>query len=286
MNLNLNNITFVIVTYRSEEVIYKCINSLPKKSKIIIIENSKSIKLKKKLKKKYGKITVILNNNTGMGAGNNIGIKKSKTPFVFILNPDVEFKKNTFKNLIKSVKEIKDFSILSPLNSNLNFPNYSQEKINYINKNILQVNEVDGFSMLINKKNISEKNFFDENFFLYLENNDVCKRLVKKNQKIYIIKNSLIKHHGASSTISKLSTKKEYLRNWHWMWSKFYYNKKHYGYFLAFFKILPNLMSSFLKLLFFSFFDIKKKTIYKMRFSGIINSILLKKSWLRIEDIS
>mgnify|MGYP007000129186 len=42
--LNLKNITFVIVSYKSENVIYKCINSLPKKSKIIVVENSENHK--------------------------------------------------------------------------------------------------------------------------------------------------------------------------------------------------------------------------------------------------
>ena len=77
MNLNLKNITFIIVSYKSDKVIEHCINSLPKKSKIIVIENSKNLNLKKKLKKK-NKIKIIINNNVGMGAANNIGIKKSK----------------------------------------------------------------------------------------------------------------------------------------------------------------------------------------------------------------
>jgi len=286
MNLNLKNITFIIVSYKSDKVIEDCINSLPKKSKIIVIENSKNLKLKKKLKKK-NKIKIILNNNVGMGAANNIGIKKSKTQFVYILNPDVKFKRNTFKNLVKSVKQIDDFAILSPRNSNLKYPNYKIEDANHISNNILNVQYVDGFSMLINKKKFKKKKYFDENFFLYLENNDLCKRVKSNGDFIYIIKNSSIKHLGASSANSEFSEKIEYLRNWHWMWSKFFYNKKYYGFFIALIKIAPNLFSSIIKLLFFSFFINKqKKMIYKMRFLGIINSIFCKKSWLRIENIN
>ena len=69
--------------------------------------------LKRELERKYDNIEVLLNSNNGMGASNNIGIKKANTNFVFILNPDVIFKNNTFDELILAIKDIKDFSIIS-----------------------------------------------------------------------------------------------------------------------------------------------------------------------------
>ena len=285
MILNLKNITFIIVSYKSDGVIEACIKSLPKNSKIIIIENSKNFKIRDKFKNNR-KIKVILNNNIGMGAANNIGLKKSKTQFAYILNPDVRFNKSTFKNLINAVNQIDDFAIISPKNSNLKYPNYKISEGNHINKNILNVEYLDGFSMLINKKKFKNK-YFDENFFLYLENNDLCKRIKSLGENIYIIKNSSVKHLGASSANSKFSQKIEYLRNWHWMWSKYFYNKKHYGFLVALFRVTPNLLSSIFKYLFFSFFiNEEKKMIYKMRYLGIINSIFSRKSWMRIENIT
>ena len=287
MILNLKNITFVIVSYKSENVIFKCINSLPKKSKIIVVENSENHKLKKQLLSKYDNIKVIINKNIGMGAGNNIGIKKSNTQYVFILNPDTRFKKDTFKKLIDAAKSINDFGIISPLNSNLNYPNYDKNNSKIYNKNILNVECVDGFSMLINKKKIKNQEYFDKNFFLYLENVDLCKRVRKSGEKIFVIKNSLINHLGGSSTNKILHDKIEYLRNWHWMWSKFYYSRKHYGYLIAIFNISSNLISSIFKILFYLFiFNEKKGKIYKMRFLGILNGLLCKKSWLRLKNIN
>ena len=77
MDLNLKNITFIIVCFRSENVIYNCLNSLPKNSNKLIIENSRDINLKKDLETKYDNIEVILNDNLGMGTSNNIGILRS-----------------------------------------------------------------------------------------------------------------------------------------------------------------------------------------------------------------
>jgi len=75
MDLNINNVTFIIVCFKSDKIIHKCLNSLPLNSKKIIIENSNNIDLKKDLENKYDNIVVVLNENTGMGASNNLGIK-------------------------------------------------------------------------------------------------------------------------------------------------------------------------------------------------------------------
>jgi len=53
MKFNLQNMTFVITTYKSEDTIYNCLNSLPKEVNKNIHENSNSNELKIELEKKY-----------------------------------------------------------------------------------------------------------------------------------------------------------------------------------------------------------------------------------------
>ena len=284
MELNLNNITFIIVSFKSEKIIDDCLKSLPKNSKIIVIENSNNYNLKKSLELKYDNIEVLISENNGMGASNNLGILKSETKFAYVLNPDVKFKKDTFENLIAAAIKITDFAILTPINSDIKFPNFKILKQNKnINDSIISVDSIDGFSMLINKEKFINQKFFDENIFLYLENDDLCKRVKKNGQKIFVIKNSIIDHKGSSSSSIKNDPEFEYLRNWHWMWSKYYYNKKHYGIFIALIKIFFNLVSAIFKYVFYSLtLNNYKKNIFKMRISGIINSILGNKSKYRI----
>ena len=183
MKLNVNNITFIIVCFKSQNVIFSCLNSLPKNSKKIVIENSNNIKLKEQIELKYDNIEVLMNDNLGMGASNNVGILRSNTEFVYILNPDTKFYENTFDKLIEAANKINDFAIISPLCDNGKFPNYKVKKKYPDNGQILEVDSIDGFSMLINKKKFN--NFFDENIFLYLENDDICLR-AKKIKKKYI----------------------------------------------------------------------------------------------------
>ena len=283
MKLEINNVTFIIVCFKSENVIYSCLNSLPKNSKKIVIENSKNIKLKKEIELKYDNIEVVINDNLGMGASNNIGILRSDTEFVYILNPDTKFHEKTFENLVQATNTIEDFAIISPLCSDDRFPNYKIfKKKNFINNDIIEVDVVDGFSMLLNKKKFN-KFFFDENIFLYLENDDICLRAKKDNQKIYIVKNALIDHMGASSSNIKDINKFEYLRNWHWMWSKFYFNKKHSGFLISTIKIFPSFISATIKyIIYLILFKNHKKNIYKMRLLGIISAFIGKKSFYRI----
>ena len=281
MNLNIEDITFVIVTHKSENIIETCINSLPQQSKKIIIENSKNINLESFLKLKYDNIEVILSENIGMGGSNNIGIKRCTTKYAFILNPDVKFRSDTIKNLINTLQMVDDFAIVSPVNNDLNFPNYKLfiKKEKNIQNNIISVDTLDGFSMLINIEKFPNKLFFDEDFFLYLENDDLCLRAKKLGEKIYIVKDSIIEHLGGISNNEKM----ELLRNWHWMWSKFHFNKKHHGYLNALSKIFLNLLGAILNYFYFLLiFNSYKRKIYAMRISGIFNSIIGKKSWFRI----
>ncbi len=283
MNLNLENITFVIVTFKSEKIINDCLETLPKESKIIVIENSKNINLKKDLEAKYDNIEVIISNNNGMGSSNNIGLKACKTKFAYVINPDVKFKKNTLSNIFESAKLIKDFTILSPFNGNEKFPNYLiKNSYKNINEDIIDVDQIDGFSMLINLEKFQDNLYFDENIFLYLENDDLCLRIKKKNENIYLIRNSIIEHLGSSSSDNLLSKELEYCRNWHWMWSKYYYNKKHYGHSVALTSISLNFFSGIFKyLIYLLIFNDYKKKIYKMRIFGIINAVLNRPSWYR-----
>jgi len=284
MDINIENTTFIIVTYKSEKIVHSCLDSLPENSNKIVIENSQNLQLKKNLESTYKNLKVIINENSGFGASNNLGIKECNTQFAYILNPDVIFKKDTFDNLCKSCLDISDFSIVSPIHSDKKYPNYKiKKKYNFISENIIEVDDLDGFSMLVNKNNFDESDYFDENFFLYLENNDLCLRVKKNNRKIYVIRNSIIEHKGGASSDPDFS-QIEYLKNWHWMWSKFYYHNKHDSYLYAFMKIFKNLISAFIKTIFYTILkNNKKKDFYKARLSGCINGLLLKKSWYRID---
>ncbi len=263
MEFTNNNLTFVIVTFNSRKVIYDCLNSLPKDFNKLIIENSSDEELKKELEQNYDKTEVVLSKNIGMGAGNNLGIIKSNTQYVYVLNPDVVLKNDTIININNSISKLDNFAILSPLSDNPLYPNYrtnSSEILKDDGKSISNVEEIDGYSMIINKDCFDDNFFFDEKFFMYLENVDLCLRAKKKGGKIYIVTNSKIRHLGAKAVDDKFNDEIELSRNWHWMWSRFYFNKKHRGNFVSLLLGLTSLLGNFIKYSVCLFTFNKKKT--------------------------
>ncbi len=280
MGISKKDLTIVIVTFQSENVIDDCINSIDNNFPIIVVENSSNSNFKKQIEKKFNNVKCILTNeNLGMGRGNNVGIKNSSSNYVLIINPDTILYKDTISELISTSNKI-DFSILSPLSDNKNYPNY--KGVNSEDGDLIDVDHVDGYSMLINKSKFNNQ-YFDEEIFMFLENNDLCKRMKIRKEKIFISKNAKIKHHGGKSVDFKKDLEIEVLRNWHWMWSKFYFKKKYRGFIYAFFSFLPSLLTTSLKSIFFLIINKNKSKIYFNRFSGLFNSILGKKSFKRPE---
>ena len=287
MSITRQNLSVIIVSYKSEYVIENCINSIDNEIEIIIIDNSDDDVLKKKIESKYKNVKYFLSKkNLGMGAANNLGIKKINRDFAFILNPDVTLESNSINEIFIASKEIDNFGIIAPLSNKDQYPNYILKKgYNFDPVKPFKVKSVDGYAMILNLKKlkkIDNFNFFDENFFLYLENEDLCKRLIEINEDIYVIPKSKIDHLGGKAVDPKYRNEIEYLRNWHWMWSKFYFNKKHYGYAIAVLKIFKNLISAKIKFFYYLItLNTFKRKIYQMRLLGLISSMIGKNSYYR-----
>ena len=272
------DITAVITSFKSENKILNCIKSLGKNFQIIVIENSNDKKLKDKLEKDYPNLKCILSGkNLGYAKGNNLGLTHVKTKYALIINPDAEVNSKSIDNFFLSAKENPDFAIIAPF-----IQETHKSDVSEIRKGVIKVKNVKGFAMFLNLNQFKEIGFFDENFFIYFEEIDLCKRLIKKNKKILLDTNIKINHVGGTSHDVSINFEMEKSRNWHWMWSSFYFHKKHYGYLFAIIKILPKFFSAMFKTIFYKFAsNSEKKDIYYCRFEGILNSILLRKSWYR-----
>ena len=273
--MELNDVSIVIVTFKSENKIFSCLDSIPQNHDIFIIENSNDINFKNKVERINNRITCILTGeNKGYSVANNIGLSKVKTKYALVLNPDTKLNKNAIKNFLRRAQEHPDFWLIGPGNDQKTYALSESQKIN-------EVNNLKGFAIFFNLKKFNHK-YFDENYFLYFEEIDLCKKVKKKGGKILIDKEIIIKHEGASSVKKDKELEFEKNRNWHWMWSTFYFHKKYKGFFKAIFIILPKLLSSLIKTIFYQLiFNRYQRDIYYCRLSGILNSILGKKSWYR-----
>ena len=268
-------INVVIVTFKSEDIISKCLKSIPDDINVIIVENSNNINFKKKLENNYKNVKCILTGeNKGYSVANNIGLSHVKSKYALVLNPDSILDKDAINNFLITANKINNFHLIGPSNDQM-------VNLDFKQNNVIEVDNLKGFAIFFNMSKFENK-FFDENFFLYFEEIDLCKNVREKKGKIYLDNNIIIKHEGGGSVNKSKKLELEKNRNWHWMWSTFYFHKKHKGYVLAFIIILPKLMTSIFKTFgYFLIFNKEKHSIYSCRLSGILNSIIGKKSWYR-----
>ena len=278
--MSIKDITIVIASFKSEKKIKDCLNSIDKQAKVLVIENSNNLSFKENLEKEFSNVECVLAGaNIGYGSANNIGLKKAKTKYALILNPDATLHSSALENFIKATEKIYDFAIMAPY--------IQEEKDKFDKKNDLknispvEVGNVKGFAMFLNISEFREVGFFDENFFFYFEEIDLCKRLINHGKKIYLIPEIKIDHGGGFSHDQSISVEMELSRNWHWMWSTFNYHKKYKGFFASFFIILPKMSSAIIKVLIYTLIFNKKKKIYYQRLSGLVNAIMGKSSWYR-----
>ena len=170
--MSIKDITIIIASFKSEKKIKNCLNSIDNQVKVLVIENSNDINIKENLEKKYTNVECFLaGSNIGYGSANNIGLKRVKTKYALILNPDATLQTSALENFIKATEKINDFAIMAP---------YIQVEKNKFDKNYLKntspvkVENVKGFAMFLNMSDFKDVGFFDESFFFYFEEIDLC----------------------------------------------------------------------------------------------------------------
>lgn len=214
-------LTVIIVAYNSEDFIEDCVRSLlenlPEKSEIIVIDNNSSDNTAKKLENFVPKIDLIKSTtNLGFAKANNLAAKKVQGNYLFFLNPDTQITGSIFNELLGFYERESDAGIVAPKliqpdgkvqESVKNLPTiwraikefiflmphaYSQ----FIPKDddFTEVESVYGAAMLIKRDLFNKVGGFDERFFLYYEDVDLCKRIRKLGKKIYYYPKVSIKH--------------------------------------------------------------------------------------------
>ena len=278
----MDNITVVIITYKSEKKVFDLINKIPKNIKIIVIENSENHKLKEKIKNEYKNAKVYVIENNGVSTSLNFAAKKIETKYFLQISPDIDFDFGDLKIYYELANEINNkFAAIGP-----RFVDVKEKSHKQIKKNIKhdKIDSIHGSCMFINKKCFDEIGGFDNNFFLYFEETEYCYRGKKKGYYSYQVNNSIVKSLGRSVE-TKNSEEDQNLSNiliWHFIWSKFYFNKKKYGKTLTIIKFIPLIIRIIFKILIYKFLRKKENlTKYKFRLDGLVKSILNKKSDLR-----
>ncbi|MFL2853849.1 MAG: glycosyltransferase [Candidatus Pelagibacter sp.] len=228
MSDSYREVTVVIVSHKSKKKVLNLIKKISSNFKTIIIENSYDKSIKNEFSNQHKNIKIIFSENNGYGSAINLARKNINTKYFFVLNPDIrKIEDKLIKVFYDSAIELKNnFGALGPRFENVSEKSHKQSNIN---EKYGQIESISGSAMFFCTEIFDKNEGFDENFFLYFEETDYCYRSNKNNYKIYQINSQRVYHDIGTSvetTSQEESNKLKNLYAWHFIWSKFYFEKR------------------------------------------------------------
>lgn len=231
----MDKLSVVVLNFNSGDFLTKCLKSLKSSEgnlnlDIWIVDNASTDNSISQAKKNFPEINYILNKeNVGFSKGNNLGLRKIKNEFVLILNPDTEISSNVLSCMIQFMKNCPKVgaatcrvdlpngkldwgshrSFPTPLASFLYYFLQDDSLYHLSYKDLITTHEIDAVSgsFLMTKKSVLDRvGLFDEDYFMYAEDIDLCYRIKKAGYKIMFIPDIKIIHYkGVASGIKSHS---------------------------------------------------------------------------------
>ena len=247
-------VSIILVNFNGEDVLFDCLSSMEKfipndRCEIILVDNNSQDNSINLIENGFPRIKLIrLSKNIGFGSGNNVGAREAKGDFLLLLNTDTIITSNFLPHLLELMAKCADVGVIG---TKLVFPDgrfqisfspeigisgevkskklhknaQDVEILHLIEQDFCDIKEVDivvGASFFIRADLFNSLGGFDENFFMYFEESDLCKRVRNKGYKIlYTPYQSLIhlRGHSVKKTSNRMSV--EYRK------SQIYYYYKH-----------------------------------------------------------
>ena len=230
-----NEITIIIVLYREDyNLLYKTLDKI-RDFKKIIIDNSNNEELKNEVEANFKIEKYILNKkNIGFSSGYNQGVKLCKTNFLLILNPDCIIDNESIIKLYEKLINNKDCFLTTSTSYNENneltytgglLPENGEKDHPIKLEGDICIENTLGACMLLKKKDFIEIGLFNEIFFIFFSDDNLCREIKRKNKHIIQVFDSKCVHtHGVSKV--KNIFEKIYLREHYYLLDKFHYFHK------------------------------------------------------------
>ncbi len=266
------DISIIIINWNTRDLLLSCLSSIYENIsvtigyEVIVVDNGSTDGSVDAVKKAYPQVIVIENRkNLGFAAANNIALKKITGRYALLLNTDCILTKGSVDELFNFMEAHTDAGLCcgqllnpdgSKQNSFANFPcllsylsNESLLKLvwpsRYPSKYRsypapIKVDSCIGACMMIRKKALDEIGAFDEDYFFFFEETDLCYRMKEAGWNIYFVPSARIYHMQGKSVGSGALPRAMFYR------SRYIFLKKHYPrkfiiyYIVIFFRLLLN----------------------------------------------
>ena len=236
------DVTVVVVTYNSAHCLPGLSGGLQTMNNIIVVDNASDDDLQTQLPLTLPQATLLRNaRNLGFGAANNRALAQVKTPYALLLNPDCLPTPEFLRGLLQAAAEFPDAAIIAPHLIRRNGTpevSYRWPATHWVSRGPKAdgpccVGFVCGAVMLLNMDVMRRIGFFDETFFLYYEDEDLCQRVFLAGQQIVVVPEVEITHLSRGSVKGPNPLKSEFIRGYHHAQSKLVFERKYFGSALA-----------------------------------------------------
>jgi GT2 family glycosyltransferase len=240
-----------IVNFRSRHYLRRCLFSIGEnlpailRTEVIIVNNDE-----KPLDRDIADIgggfsvqIVEIGKNVGFGRAQNAGFQQSRGEYILFLNPDTKILPGALQALLNIFEKNEQIGIAgallvdstgkiqsdcfgsrhTPLSTVKRKISKRSKRQEIARGEIFETDWVSGGAMLVRRDVFEETGGFDEKYFVYFEDADLCLRVKKKGLKIAVIPSALVFHESGKSFASVREKKKHYYA------SQDYYTKKHFG---------------------------------------------------------
>jgi hypothetical protein len=231
------DLSIIIVNYNVKEFLQNLLHSITKSAsniqyEIIIVDNASDDGSVEFIKEKFPDVKLIANKkNLGFSKANNLGLKIALGKYILLLNPDTLLREDTLQKMIDFFESTSDAGlagckILNPdgslqLACRRSFPGpwtsfckvtglssifpkskiFARYNLTYLDENqTYEVDAISGSFMMMRKEVYEKVGGFDEEFFMYGEDLDLCYRIQKAGYKVYYVHDTQIIHYKGEST--------------------------------------------------------------------------------------
>lgn len=234
------DVAFVVVSYNGRELLRSCLESIFQYAgshafEVVVVDNASSDGSPEMVRVEFpGVVIVEAGHNLGFAAANNLGLARTSAPLVFLLNPDTEITSGCLDALTRVLDQRPDVAIAAPLLTNddgslqysiRRFPTIRGQfaellflhrvaarlgvavgEVDYVADHYardLDAEWVTGAAMLVRRAAFERIGGFDEDFFLYSEEKDLCYRMREVGGRTTFVPESRVRHSGAGSGSSE-----------------------------------------------------------------------------------
>ncbi|CAH1676226.1 Glycosyl transferase [Hyphomicrobiales bacterium] len=230
-------ITAIVVSYDSAEVLPACLDALARENVPAIVVDNASSDGSRSLAAEKGARVVANARNEGYGRANNIGVAAADTPYVLIVNPDLELAAGAAAALLAAAERYPDAGMFAPRivepSGRIFLQPRSLLSPAHLNRSgAMVVPEGDaclpflsGACLLIRRELFLALGGFDPAIFLFYEDDDLCRRMRDAGHALIHVHSAQARHGRGRSTAP--SPQRRFTARWHLAWSEGYIARKY-----------------------------------------------------------